>query len=334
VANDPSYAPAITFTQHPNAGYTNKGAVKDFGDSVTFTVVASGLEPLSYQWYFDGNPLVNDGRISGADTAELTITALDGPDAGFYRVKVTDANSNSADSLPVQLWSKLEHEIIINAWTLPAEAIVGTWDSSQFSGWFGARYAAQVAETATERTVTFEPQITKTGYYEVYTWFQPSFPGGNRTQQARYIAQHADGQDTVYINQQVANVAEFWHYVGTYQFEEGTSGRVIISNHAGPNGVVTNQNLVFADAVRWIPTDAPPVDVPAATVNITRGAGADVSLSIVGKPSTSYAVEVSDDLVNWTSLGTTSTDSEGVADFTDADATSTFSRRFYRVSEE
>lgn len=334
LANDPAYAPAVTITQQPGSEHTSKGAIRDFGESVTFNVVAEGdALPLTYQWHRDGEPLTNDARVSGADTASLTITNLDGPDSGGYSVTVTDANDRSTASTSVTLTALYEHEVIVDSADLPLEAIVGTWAENAGSGWFGAYYAGQVAADQPERTVTFQPEITETGYYDIYTWFQPSFPNGNRTKEAPYKVTHADGEDTVFMNQQVPDIQEFWHYVGTFRFEVGTTGKVVISNHIlGPGGADA-AGLVFADVVRFIPGEAPGSDV-APTVNITRGAGADVELTIVGTPSTTYAVEASDDLVNWTSLGTSATNAEGVGDFTDAGATSSFSRRFYRVTEQ
>jgi hypothetical protein len=57
-------------------------------ESATFTVAATG-PGLTYQWYQDGNPLVDGGRISGATTASLTISNLDVLDAGVYEVEIT-----------------------------------------------------------------------------------------------------------------------------------------------------------------------------------------------------------------------------------------------------
>jgi hypothetical protein len=68
------------------------------GATVAFTVVATGTEPLSYQWYFNGNVLENDSHVSGASTATLTLTGAGFADAGSYTVKV----SNEAGSATSQ----------------------------------------------------------------------------------------------------------------------------------------------------------------------------------------------------------------------------------------
>src|SRR5690606_27369823 len=43
IANDPELALAITVTEQPGDDYPGKGAVRNFGESVTFNVVAEGL---------------------------------------------------------------------------------------------------------------------------------------------------------------------------------------------------------------------------------------------------------------------------------------------------
>ena len=67
------------------------------GDDATFTIVASGTEPLTYQWYkFDGTwqPVV------GATSSTFIITDTEASDAGTYRCTVTnDIDSVDSDSV-------------------------------------------------------------------------------------------------------------------------------------------------------------------------------------------------------------------------------------------
>ena len=64
------------------------------GDPVSFEVVATATEPVSYQWFLDGTVLVDGGRFSGAKTARLQIAAVEATDAGDYRVSVEDAGGS------------------------------------------------------------------------------------------------------------------------------------------------------------------------------------------------------------------------------------------------
>ncbi len=56
----------------------------DPGSNVTFTVTASGTEPLSYQWLFNNQPL------DGATSSSLALTNVTGANAGSYAVSVSN----------------------------------------------------------------------------------------------------------------------------------------------------------------------------------------------------------------------------------------------------
>jgi hypothetical protein len=55
------------------------------GGSASFSVVAGGSQPLSYQWRLESNPL------AGATTSVLTLTNVQSSDAGNYSVVVSNA---------------------------------------------------------------------------------------------------------------------------------------------------------------------------------------------------------------------------------------------------
>jgi hypothetical protein len=65
------------------------------GSNAVLSVIASGSEPLSYQWQKGGMSLVDGGRISGATSNVLTIAATTTNDAGDYTVCVTNPVSAS-----------------------------------------------------------------------------------------------------------------------------------------------------------------------------------------------------------------------------------------------
>ena len=79
---------ALTVTDHP-VDQTNIVP----GSDVSFSVTATGIAPLSYQWQKDGEDLTDGDSITGATTATLTITGVMESDEDGYKYVVTDANA-------------------------------------------------------------------------------------------------------------------------------------------------------------------------------------------------------------------------------------------------
>jgi uncharacterized delta-60 repeat protein len=66
----------------------------DAGTAATFSVVAGGSVPLSFQWRKDGVALVDGEKISGAGTSALSLVNVLGGDAGGYNVVVSNGLGN------------------------------------------------------------------------------------------------------------------------------------------------------------------------------------------------------------------------------------------------
>jgi hypothetical protein len=79
-----SKVPLITAQPRNQVGY--------WGKSVTFTVDATGVAPLSYQW------LKNTLPIDGATESALVLTNLQMGDAGNYSVVITNALGSTTSS--------------------------------------------------------------------------------------------------------------------------------------------------------------------------------------------------------------------------------------------
>ncbi|HWV98768.1 MAG TPA: immunoglobulin domain-containing protein [Candidatus Acidoferrum sp.] len=59
-------------------------------NNVTFAATAAGTASLSYQWYFNGAPLSDGGRITGSAAPSLSISTVGTNDAGSYQLVVTN----------------------------------------------------------------------------------------------------------------------------------------------------------------------------------------------------------------------------------------------------
>lgn len=98
VFNSPYVQQPLYLTQQP-ATRTNVA-----GSVATFTVVADGVAPFSYQWLKNGTNLPGDTRITGVNEMTLQISNVVTGDAGTYSVLVTNEITNllsSAASLVV-----------------------------------------------------------------------------------------------------------------------------------------------------------------------------------------------------------------------------------------
>jgi len=81
--------PVITVQPQPTVAASNTTA--------RLSVTATGTG-LTYQWRKNGKNLLNAGHISGANTANLTISNFDPGEAGIYSVVVFDSSGNSVVS--------------------------------------------------------------------------------------------------------------------------------------------------------------------------------------------------------------------------------------------
>ncbi len=124
---------APAFLTQPSAQYAGAG------DDVHLDVYVSGNRPLTYTWSRDGVEIADGGRITGATTARLTISAADCSDRGEYTVVATNAEGT--------------------AWSNPASLIVdvpcrgdyncdggddGSDVEAYFTDWEAARASADV----------------------------------------------------------------------------------------------------------------------------------------------------------------------------------------------
>ncbi len=65
------------------------------GSNVNFFGTVSGTPPFGYQWYFNNNPLTDDGvHIVGSATASLNISNLTTADAGRYSLAVANVSGS------------------------------------------------------------------------------------------------------------------------------------------------------------------------------------------------------------------------------------------------
>jgi hypothetical protein len=125
----------------------------------------------------------------------------------------------------------------------PGFSVVGEWFT--YTGSEYPKYGPDVRYKASgvgDATATFRPEIPVAGDYEVLVWLGTWSLGATNIP---HIIQHADGSTEVPVNLKGPDYGEgSWISLGTYRFEVGTSGTVVITDDA--------DGYVGADSVRWI----------------------------------------------------------------------------------
>ena len=107
------------------------------GGTCSFTVTATGANPLKYQWQKNNADLSNGGHYSGCTTNRLTITAADYNDVASYRCMVT--NSFGVDT-------SIEATLSVSPGCLPVSLVNGSFEGTTnvdgvATGWIGYQRA-------------------------------------------------------------------------------------------------------------------------------------------------------------------------------------------------
>jgi hypothetical protein len=129
-------------------------------------------------------------------------------------------------------------------------ALVGKWQySTHTPPYVGLGYLHDQKEGKGQKSVTFTPELTEDGLYEVRLAHCYNIRRATRTP---VTIHHADGESTVRIDQQeTPEHGRLFRTLGTFHFRAGRSGWVRVSNE-GTEG----DKVVIADAVQWLPVKA------------------------------------------------------------------------------
>jgi uncharacterized lipoprotein YddW (UPF0748 family) len=130
----------------------------------------------------------------------------------------------------------------------------GAWSVSGGVGHGGGHYRFASSGNATS-TATWEAEV-EPGYYDVEVTYRA---GTNRASSAHYTVSSGDATFATSVNQQTRD--QQWVYIGGI---DASSGTIRVTLDAA--GCVPTGTVVIADAVRFLPSAAPPVDEPEMRV--------------------------------------------------------------------
>jgi hypothetical protein len=113
----------------------------------------------------------------------------------------------------------------------------------------GTRYKAAGDGTG---TATWTVDVSVTDSYDVYGWWVDN-TGQYRSENVPYVINYQGGSDTVYVDQtDTGPGGGEWHLLGTYPFEAGPQGSIVIRDDATPAPISGGVTIVVADAVKLI----------------------------------------------------------------------------------
>ena len=113
----------------------------------------------------------------------------------------------------------------------------GTWSQSNGPN----PHADDSVFSDTAGTFTWTPTVTTAGQYEVYVWWTQN---SNRTQDARYTINHANGTSEI-TNRDQTTGGNQWNTLGTYEFNVGSTDITLTSRS-------DNGHSFSADAIRFV----------------------------------------------------------------------------------
>jgi hypothetical protein len=120
--------------------------------------------------------------------------------------------------------------------------LVGTWVASTFAPPFnGSNYLHDGNTGKGTKSIRFTPNLPTSGTYEVFAWWAAST---DRATAVPFDITSVSGTTTVPVNQRLNGYQ--WRSLGTYTFNAGTGGSVLIRTTG------TTDGYVMADAVRFV----------------------------------------------------------------------------------
>jgi hypothetical protein len=124
--------------------------------------------------------------------------------------------------------------------------LVGDWQySTHTPPYVGIGYLHDMKSGKGEKSLTWNPQLTEAGNYEVRVSHCYNV---RRATNSLVVIHHADGISHIRINQQeVPEHGHLFRSLGTFRFEKGKSGKVVIRNDD-----TAENKVVIADAVQFI----------------------------------------------------------------------------------
>ncbi|PYJ85850.1 MAG: hypothetical protein DME22_07625 [Verrucomicrobia bacterium] len=310
------------------------------GSTVTFSVVVSGSEPLSYQWRLNG---VN---IPGATSASYTISNAQPTQAGDYTVVVSNAAEtitsaaalltvNAPPSITSQPQSQVTtagNSVMFSVGADGTAPFTYQWyrSNSSIAGATAASYTIGAAKASDAGGYKVRVSNSAGSVDSVVATLTVQYPPVITAQpQSLAVNIGATGTFTV-VASGIPDPTYQWEFNGVsipgatsssftrdnVQPADAGNYTVVASNSAG---AVTSQVAVLG------------VNQPLS-ITLTAPTNGAVLLSVSGPAVKNLTIYASPDLLNWLPI-VTKTNAQGTLQYTDT-AAGSFTRRFYKATAE
>lgn len=220
------------------------------GGLATVTLDGSGLPAFAV----DTTAQSSDGYdLARLGTARLTAGAH------TLRCEVTETGRGGGTLLALDSFSLIEapgaadvrDEVVVDNARLGYEVVAGAnWSAATGNpGYWGGNYHTAPAGSG-ERKVRWRPVVPREGTYEIQASYAP---GDNRAGNAPYTVTHAQGSDTVRVDQRLPGAPDprggSWVSLGSYRLAAGLATSIELSDDADAT--------VIADAIRLLGPGVP-----------------------------------------------------------------------------
>lgn len=136
-------------------------------------------------------------------------------------------------------------ELIIDTEDANCSLVGGGWFATANAGYYGTSSSMLNYIGTGDKQAIYRTSLNKSILCKVYSWWVAA---NNRSTDTPYVVVHANGRDTVRVNQ--ATNGSKWNFIGQYNFSSDPSQCVIISNQA------TTGTYIVADALRLLTADS------------------------------------------------------------------------------
>lgn len=192
--------------------------------------------------------VAKDQRAQGSQWVSLGLYPFNAGTTGNVRIHSTATDGYTiADAVRFTRQSQ-GVEVVVDASDPTGVTTTGSWTASTTTaGYHGANALNDGNTKSGTQSVQFTPNLPTSGTYEVFAWWPAAT---NRSPSVPFKVTHAGGNQTVNVDQRT-NGSQ-WYSLGTYTFNAGTTGNVLVTNaYTGPLPV-PSQCYVITDAVRFV----------------------------------------------------------------------------------